>query len=87
MIYINNHNERWIERTKEDLPIHDNNGRAVIMSRLWQKLNDRDDLKRVFGNESGVQEKIEEYVYAGEQYRDLHDFLMLFTDEILVFGE
>ena len=87
MIYISNHNERWVERTKEDLPIHDNIGRAVIMSRLWQKLHDRDDLKKVFDDESNFQEKIEEYVYAGEQYRDLHDFLKLFTDEILVFGE
>ena len=87
MIYISNHNERWVERTKEDLPIHDNIGRAVIMSRLWQKLHDRDDLKKVFDDESNFQEKIGGYVYAGEQYRDLHDFLKLFTDEILVFGE
>lgn len=87
MIYISNHNENWIERTKEDLPIHDNNGRAVIMNRLWQKLNNLDDLKKVFDDELGFQEKIEKYVYAGKQYRDLHDFLKLFTDEILVFGE
>lgn len=87
MIYVSNYSEEWIERTKEDHAILDNNGRVAIMTRLWKKLNDLDDLKRVFSNESDFRSKIEEYIRAGGQHRTLQDFLMPLTDEILVFGK
>ena len=87
MIYVSSHNEKWIERTREDFPIHDYNGRKAIMSRLWQKLHDRDNLKKVFGDESYFKDKIEEYVWAQEGYRDLYDFLKYFTDDMIVIGE
>ena len=87
MIYVSSHNEKWIERTREDHPIHDHRGRKVIMTRLWEKLHDRDDLKGVFDDESSFQDKIEEYVYAQDGYRDLYDFLKCFTDDMIVIGE
>ena len=87
MIYVSSHNEKWIERTREDFPIHDHNGRKAIMSRLWQKLHDRDNLKKVFDDESNFKDKIEEYVWAQEHYRDLYDFLKYFTDDMIVIGE
>jgi len=87
MIYVSSHNEKWIERTREDFPIHDHNGRKAIMSRLWQKLHDRDNLKKVFDDESNFKDKIEEYVWAQEGYGDLYDFLKYFTDDMIVIGE
>ena len=58
---------------KGRLPIHDHNGRKAIMSDSGRNY-DRDNLKKVFDDESNFKDKIEEYVWAQEHYRDLYDF-------------